>query len=151
MSKRTLKDYYPPVPVVREFEMRKSMELVEYTPLRMIDKVVLYIDKEKVPSFMLALANSTYPILKQVHDEIEGQSMCLDSKDTECIPNGMYCHSSKKDDHYTCPYWAIAEDMPYQMDGYCKFLERGDWQLGPHSLLWDKCKVCGVNMEDDFE
>jgi hypothetical protein len=31
------------------------------------------------------------------------------------------------------------------MDGYCKYLERGDWELeAGHSLLWDQCKACGI-------
>ena len=63
------------------------------------------------------------------------------------------------------------------MNGYCAFLEKGDWELEremevivkhskdsrfqegsvlrgdeipiPISLLWDQCKECGVNEEEE--
>lgn len=89
-------------------------------------------------------------------------------KDKTLIPEGLYCGTIKGD---ICPYWAINPDKPYQMNGYCHFLEKGDWDLNreahiievypdedkeikpagtscdfPWSLLWDQCKECGINM-----
>jgi len=77
----------------------------------------------------------------------------------------------------TCPYWSIRKDKPYQFNGYCSYLEKGDWELhleedykityrggkvehklgkeiiaednAPLSLLWDQCKECGIN--DDWD
>ncbi len=45
-----------------------------------------------------------------------------------------------------CPYWELRENYPEQENGYCRFLGKGDWDLGPISLLWDQIKECGVNL-----
>jgi hypothetical protein len=85
------------------------------------------------------------------------------------IPRGYYCHTQK-----SCPYHSIRDDKPYQENGYCSYLGKGDWDLNdeikdkdveveyrqkdgsykkvmmkygdlpPTSLLWDMCKECGV-------
>ena len=85
-------------------------------------------------------------------------------KDTSVIPNGIYCY----DENGKCPYWDLREDKPYQRNGYCSFMEKGDWDFNatreyksdqtgetqtadeiglPFSLLWDSCKECGINNE----
>lgn len=95
-------------------------------------------------------------------------------KDKSLIPKGLYCYSGD----YKCPYWEIIEGMHKQANGYCHFLEKGDWDLNkeygkeveittfdkyknpikeiiyddfdfPYSLLWDSCKECHIN--DDIE
>lgn len=51
-----------------------------------------------------------------------------------------------------CPYWDIIEELPYQDNGYCHWLERGDNNCPGLSLLWDCCKECSLKMykeEDD--
>lgn len=62
------------------------------------------------------------------------------------IPEGPYCYGKGRGDK--CPHWKLIYGMPYQMNGYCKFLNKGDWypsEKGGTSLLWDQCKECGVN------
>lgn len=78
-------------------------------------------------------------------------------KDESVIPKGYYCED--------CPYWSIYPDKSYQENGYCEFLEKGDWDLNSEreytniktgeviedakfSLLWDGCKECYINMGD---
>ena len=78
-------------------------------------------------------------------------------KDTSKIPNGIYCYTwfnSNDDNGYfahrnTCPYWSMKSDQPEQENGYCSYLERGDWEADHLSLLWDQCKECGINMDDE--
>ncbi len=79
------------------------------------------------------------------------------TKDKSLIPEGMYCHASCMPDvdgyRYVCPYWDYDDEKPHQENGYCHFLEWGDWDpptagngnTGPaFTLLWDKCKECGI-------
>ncbi len=73
-----------------------------------------------------------------------------ETKDTSVIPKGVYCYN--KDG--VCPYWSLREDKPHRRNGYCSFLEQGDWEvdipnlpeeLAPTmSLLWDKVKECDI-------
>ena len=60
------------------------------------------------------------------------------------IPNGIYCY----DENGLCPYWNIDEKHEIQDNGFCKYLQIGDWQLG-FGLLWDKVKECNINLEDN--
>lgn len=93
-------------------------------------------------------------------------------KSTGVIPKGPYCY----DDKGLCPYWSEDLSRHEQENGYCSYLERGDWEMNddkkwrvayvkdgeanhelqsghdlgiPMSLLWDQCKECGIN--DDWE
>jgi hypothetical protein len=89
-------------------------------------------------------------------------------KDTSCIPKGIYCYDEKG----VCPYWSSLDGLPDQYNGYCSFLDKGDVELAqqmelqnvktgevargdelpfPVSLLWDQCKMCGINDFDDEE
>lgn len=67
-----------------------------------------------------------------------------ESKESK-IPKGPYCY----DDRGLCPFWEKRKDKPYQEDGYCHYLNFGDWESETFSLLWDQVKECGIN--DDFE
>lgn len=73
-------------------------------------------------------------------------------KDETVIPKGYYCYTTLSVDKSTgriktkvCPYWSIREDKPYQMNGYCSFINAGDWEDDWCGLLWDQVKECGVN------
>jgi hypothetical protein len=66
-------------------------------------------------------------------------------KDTSVIPAGVYCY----DESGRCPYWRLNTGRPEQMNGYCEYLELGDWMEGGTMLLWDQCKECGINNDDD--
>ena len=97
-------------------------------------------------------------------------------KDKSVIPKGLYCYSIINGERIYCPYHnrlTKEEGGLYQEDGYCKFLERSDWDINEEegmlegwrndgtpvppisaheikmSLLWDECKECGINDELD--
>lgn len=90
------------------------------------------------------------------------------------IPDGVYCYTYIDEYRYVCPYHKFIPDLPYQENGYCEFLGKGDkefnaeieyeceWskndkeigkketanELGlPLSLLWDMCKMCDENLD----
>jgi len=78
------------------------------------------------------------------------------------IPKGCYCYSHlrfadnttdgiPRMESDTCPYWDIDEEKPPQMNGYCWFMEKGDWDDGGGGLLWDQCKEYGVDAEDELD
>lgn len=58
--------------------------------------------------------------------------------DSSCIPAGPSC--------FGCPYAKQMPNKPEQADGYCAYIDRGDWmvKLG-FSLLWDGLKECRIN------
>ena len=66
------------------------------------------------------------------------------------IPPGIYCHYGLD---YICPFWAIQADKLNQENGYCHYLQRGDWDRDGGGLLWDQCKECGINefIEDETD
>lgn len=92
----------------------------------------------------------------------------------DLIPKGMYCYTRLNNGKIkACPYWKLRKNKPKQMNGYCSFLKKGDWQLTeerykrnpywinyktgkkskmkkglPLSLLWDMIKECDINMEE---
>lgn len=66
------------------------------------------------------------------------------------IPKGAYCYSVKKIHESIdcvevnpCMFWDLDSSKPSQMNGYCSYLRRGDWETGL-SLLWDQVKECGI-------
>ena len=61
------------------------------------------------------------------------------------IPEGPYCY----DGNGICPWWTRNNTKPEQDNGYCGYLQLGDWESKGLSLLWDQCKECGIN--DDVE
>lgn len=94
-------------------------------------------------------------------------------KDKSLIPQGCYCYTRLENGKLKlCPYWSIRKDRPEQENGYCSYLQKGDWDINleaemkdvktgkivkkkgedapfPIGLLWDMCKECGIN--EDFE
>ena len=60
-------------------------------------------------------------------------------KDGNLIPEGTYCYNG----NYTCPFWGMIKTHPSYENGYCSFIDKGDWETG--GLLWDQCKECGIN------
>jgi len=74
------------------------------------------------------------------------------------IPAGLYCEE--------CPYLDINKKKPKHFNGYCWYLERGDWDFDGEaevievntrkvykkkdlgfsfSMLWDAIKECNIN------
>ena len=66
----------------------------------------------------------------------------------DLIPVGPYCHTGSK----TCMYWKKISARREQEDGWCTLLGKGDVEIeretGGVSLLWDQCKACGINDDD---
>ena len=62
-------------------------------------------------------------------------------KDATKIPFGIYCY----DNNGRCPYWDKDREREEQDNGYCHYLEAGDWEHEGVGLLWDQCKECGIN------
>jgi hypothetical protein len=76
------------------------------------------------------------------------------NKDQSLIPDGIYCYGIRNNQRYICPYWSIRKDKPKQENGYCSFLDNGDWEYECSGLLWDQVKECGINeeiSEEDLE
>jgi len=62
------------------------------------------------------------------------------------VPKGTYCY----DENGNCPFLEKFSDFyPEQMNGYCALLEIGDWMEGV-DLLWDQCKCCGINDDEEM-
>ena len=68
------------------------------------------------------------------------------------IPYGDYCYDIVRIDAETgritvrnCPFWSLRDDKPSQENGYCSYLQEGDWEQEGLSLLWDQIKECGIN------
>ena len=94
-------------------------------------------------------------------------------KDKSVIPKGYYCYRTINGKQILCPYWARLAKEPSQENGYCFFLEKSDWDINEEegmipgwygdgtplplisaheinwSLLWDKCKMCDVNIKEE--
>ena len=51
-------------------------------------------------------------------------------KDKRLIPYGYYCYNSKGN----CPYWSIRRGKPKMRNGYCAFLEKGDWDINREKI-----------------
>ena len=68
-------------------------------------------------------------------------------KGTSVIPRGDYCYDAKGN----CQYWDVIKGKPRQCNGFCWFLEEGDWEDDTLGLLWDQVKSCPHNQSGDDE
>lgn len=87
------------------------------------------------------------------------------------IPKGGYCYKYVKNKTKNCIYYDFDPNRHYQINGYCHWLEMGDWDIEktkilvncktgektrgddmpiPVSLLWDRCKECGLKYRDKY-
>jgi len=88
---------------------------------------------KRIPAVKWGLTKSPIEMRKLKH-----------SAGTSVIPKGCYCY-----DEENCPYWDRSSKHNEQDNGYCWYLEEGDWQERSAGLLWDQCKICGINDDDD--
>jgi hypothetical protein len=79
-------------------------------------------------------------------------------KDPSKIPHGYFCYIFEDrfvdgvlKIKYACPYWKRIQGKPEQENGYCGFMELGDWMENGTMLLWDGCKECNVNLGEKEE
>jgi len=72
-----------------------------------------------------------------------------DENDLSAIPKGIYCYSGCRgtDSYKSCPYWSLLSEH----NGYCKYLQVSDDDIDGLGLLWDQCKECGINTEEDVD
>jgi len=74
------------------------------------------------------------------------------------IPRGVYCYEgldvSRPASGFPvirykrpCPFLSSSPHQPSQMNGYCSFMKKGDWETG--GLLWDAVKECGIKTDDE--
>lgn len=99
-----------------------------------------YLEDEKNNKFVNP--NKPPKIKPEVKAKLEGENP------EQYIPNGMYCYGDDLTD--LCPFWDWNRNQPEQFYGYCHFLKLGDWmdlEEGATSLLWDRCKECGIKDE----
>ncbi|WP_174730489.1 hypothetical protein [Mesobacillus harenae] len=68
------------------------------------------------------------------------------------IPYGDKCYEPIKGGGLKyCPFWELVDEIPYDDNGFCHFLKRGDWEGAPVDgteslgLLFDGIKECGIN------
>ncbi|MBT9167225.1 MAG: hypothetical protein DDT19_00550 [Syntrophomonadaceae bacterium] len=71
--------------------------------------------------------------------------MAGEKHDVAIIPRGLYCYE-KNDKDNVCPYWSLKRERGKQKNGYCAFMEQGDWQFG--GALWKRIKECGIKEEE---
>ena len=73
------------------------------------------------------------------------------------IPYGCYCYDVVEGTNefgipntFPCPFWRVDKYKPKQENGYCGFLGVGDWMTAG-GMLWDQCKECDINWDDETE
>ena len=91
----------------------------------------------------MVYGNDTAIGLTKSHTDFKDLDM---SSPEKLIPDGCYCYG----ENGTCPFWDKDQSRDDQESGYCWFMKCGDWHDNGGGLLWDQCKECGINDEDDL-
>jgi len=74
------------------------------------------------------------------------------------IPHSDYCYkwleTPSPENNYrgkvkTCPFYDKMANLPSQSNGYCHYLQAGDFTEDGTHLLFDMCKECGINAENE--
>jgi len=93
--------------------------------------------------------------LKNVWNDAQSVKSVILNNDTSIIPEGVYCYnrveiSQGKTKLYLCPYYSKHLLYDEQENGFCLYLDQGDWENpGAFALLWDQCKECGINGKEE--
>jgi hypothetical protein len=102
----------------------------------------LIIDNDDYNSFVLdylcTLCEENKEISNDLLMEQNGKSIKEIMKNN--IPTGPYCYNEDG----KCPYWSIDETKEQHNNGFYRYINRGDWDRYPFSLLWDEVKECGI-------
>mgnify|MGYP000027825776 CR=1 FL=1 len=67
------------------------------------------------------------------------------ANDMERIPWGPYCYKENRGrgtPKEICPFWEKHLERPDGLNGYCRFIEAGDWEIPGGGLLFDQIKEC---------
>lgn len=92
--------------------------------------------------------NSSYSLITKCNASCETVRKHL--REMEKIPVGMYCY----DNMATCPFWSYSDIATAlygeQSCGYCHLMKKGDFNSDT-MILWDQCKCCGINEDDEDE
>jgi hypothetical protein len=67
-------------------------------------------------------------------------------KPENVIPDHLYCYSGGRgtNKYKPCIFWYKDYNRTEMDSGYCALTRVADWDYGC-GLLWDQCKVCGIN------
>ena len=65
------------------------------------------------------------------------------NKSKDMITVRVYCYFGTRSS--PCPFWSLRDDKPEQDNGYCSYLESGDWDSEGLGLLWDQVKLRVAN------
>lgn len=70
--------------------------------------------------------------------------------ETDLIPRGIYCYNYTPE-FEICPYWSLDKTRPEQENGFCSYLNKGDWEdENSCSLLWDQVKECQFRVDENY-
>lgn len=86
--------------------------------------------------------------------EIIDRAKVRKNMDSSYVPSGFYCYSFKnnafgENEFVICPFWGLNTSMETQSNGFCMLTGDCDWHEDSMGLLWDQCKSCGINDDDD--
>ena len=108
-------------------------------------------------------------LLKEKGESVIPEKTCYCYKNLKRISDDNNDNSIRFEIIGQCPYLDCDDEKPYQYNGYCWFLKKGDWEMNgekeltnmktgevetgdeiglPVSLLWDMCKSCGISEEE---
>jgi hypothetical protein len=71
------------------------------------------------------------------------------------IPHGHYCYEPLSVDPNgkmkikKCPFHTIDNNHEHQNNGFCNYLNAGDWMDDGTLDLWDSIKNCEINLEEN--
>lgn len=60
------------------------------------------------------------------------------------LKHTSYCYTYKDKKLIACKWYSKNSNKDKQECGYCKYLNRGDWQEDGTFLLWDMVKECDI-------
>lgn len=97
----------------------------------------------------------------EVFSETDVSLLCTELTEEQVkglIPHSDYCYkwleTPSPENNYrgkvkTCPFYDKMQNLPAQSNGYCHYLQAGDFTENGTHLLFDMCKECGINAENE--